>query len=69
MEFALLSVPLRLFSKRIRSIFPRWWRAVARKELVGLPEGHTHFYPMMIGYPRFRYHRLPERKPPQISWK
>jgi nitroreductase/NAD-dependent dihydropyrimidine dehydrogenase PreA subunit len=39
------------------------------KDLVGLPEGHTHFYPMMIGYPRFRYHRLPERKPPQINWK
>ncbi|MBU3914270.1 nitroreductase family protein [bacterium] len=39
------------------------------KKVVGLPESHTHFYPMMIGYPKFRYHRLPERKPARISWK
>ncbi|BBO72456.1 nitroreductase [Desulfosarcina alkanivorans] len=36
---------------------------------MGLPEGHTWFYPMMIGYPRFKYHRLPERKAPVIHWK
>lgn len=36
---------------------------------MGLPEGHSWFYPMMIGYPKFRYHRLPERKPPVIHWK
>ncbi|MBU2648218.1 nitroreductase family protein [bacterium] len=39
------------------------------RKLIGLPESHTHFYPMMIGYPRFRYHRLPERKQPIIHWK
>ena len=38
-------------------------------ESVGLPEGHTWFYPMMIGYPKFKYHRLPERKAPVIHWK
>ncbi len=36
---------------------------------MGLPEGHTWFYPMMIGYPKFSYHRLPERKPPVIHWR
>lgn len=35
---------------------------------MGLPEGHTWFYPMMIGYPKFKYHRLPERKVPVIHW-
>ena len=40
------------------------------QELVGLPEGHKqYFYPMVIGYPKFKYHRLPERKPARINWK
>jgi len=38
-------------------------------ESMDLPEGHTWFYPMMIGYPKFKYHRLPERRPPNIHWK
>jgi len=38
-------------------------------ESMGLPEGHTWFYPMMIGYPKFKYHRLPERDVPVIHWK
>ena len=45
---------------------------LATPELVGsmgLPEGHTWFYPIMIGYPKFKYHRLPERKAPVIPWK
>ena len=45
---------------------------LATPELVGsmgLPEGHGWFYPMMIGYPKFKYHRLPERKAPVIHWK
>jgi len=38
-------------------------------ESMGLPKGHTWFYPMMIGYPKFKYHRLPERKAAVIHWK
>ena len=38
-------------------------------ESMGLPEGHTWFYPLMIGYPKFKYHRLPERNAPVIHWK
>ena len=38
-------------------------------EDMGLPQDHTWYYPMMIGYPKFKYHRLPERKPPVIAWK
>lgn len=38
-------------------------------EVIGLPEGHAHFYPMVLGYPKFKYHRLPERKPAKIFWK
>lgn len=43
------------------------WRPL--KEAVGLPDGHSHHYPMMLGYPKYRYHRLPERKPPSIAWR
>ena len=38
------------------------------KELLGLPEKHPHHYPMMLGYAKPRYYRLPERKPPKIVW-
>ncbi len=38
-----------------------------KKEL-GLPENHPHHYPMMLGYTKLRYYRLPERKPPKIAW-
>jgi nitroreductase len=42
--------------------------APGAREAAGLPAGHTAHYPMMIGYPKFPYHRLPERRPPSITW-
>jgi nitroreductase/NAD-dependent dihydropyrimidine dehydrogenase PreA subunit len=39
------------------------------REALGLPEGHPHYYPMMVGYPKTRYYRLPQRKAPRITWK
>jgi nitroreductase/NAD-dependent dihydropyrimidine dehydrogenase PreA subunit len=36
---------------------------------LGLPEGHQSFGAMMVGYPRYRYQRLPERKTPHITWR
>ena len=44
-----------------------YWKPL--KEVVGLPDGHTHHYPMMLGYPKMKYFRLPERKLPHIQWK
>jgi nitroreductase/NAD-dependent dihydropyrimidine dehydrogenase PreA subunit len=41
--------------------------AVIKK--IDLPEGHTAHYPMMIGYPKLNYYRLPERNQPYIHWK
>ncbi len=38
------------------------------KKTVGIPENHPHHYPMMLGYNKLRYYRLPERKPPKIVW-
>ena len=38
------------------------------KQTLGLPAEYPHHYPMMLGYPKFKYHRLPERKLPKITW-
>lgn len=38
------------------------------KEALGLPGQHPHHYPMMLGYSKAKYFRLPERKPPKITW-
>ena len=39
------------------------------QKAIGLPEDHSHHYPMMLGYPKAKYFRLPQRKPPKITWK
>jgi len=38
------------------------------KELLGVPAEYPHHYPMMLGYPKLKYYRLPERKPPKITY-
>jgi nitroreductase/NAD-dependent dihydropyrimidine dehydrogenase PreA subunit len=39
----------------------------ALKEFLGVPDDHPHHYPMMLGYPKAKYYRLPGRKPPKIT--
>ncbi|MBI9085200.1 MAG: nitroreductase family protein [Desulfobacterales bacterium] len=39
------------------------------KEAMGIAENYPHHYPMMIGYPKFKYYRLPERKKPKVAWR
>ncbi len=39
------------------------------KEALQLPEGHICLGAMMVGYPLYKYHRLPLRKPPNIIWR
>lgn len=38
------------------------------KQAIGIPPDTPFHYPMMIGAPAVRYHRLPKRKTPKISW-
>ena len=38
-------------------------------EALPIPEGHLCFGAMTAGYPRFRYHRIPVRKEPKITWR
>ena len=39
------------------------------QEALGLPDGDTCFGSMMIGYPKYAYHRLPKRNEPPITWR
>ncbi len=38
-------------------------------EALPLPEGHKCLGSMMVGYPKFKYHRLPLRNSPEITWR
>ncbi len=37
-------------------------------KVLGLPEGYSPFAALMVGYPQYRYTRIPARKPGQITW-
>jgi nitroreductase/NAD-dependent dihydropyrimidine dehydrogenase PreA subunit len=39
------------------------------QEAMGLPEGHQNFGALIIGYPKYPYHRIPLRKEPRITWR
>jgi nitroreductase/NAD-dependent dihydropyrimidine dehydrogenase PreA subunit len=39
------------------------------REAFALPEGRVYSYSLMCGYPRFRPHRIPHRKPLRVSWQ
>lgn len=38
-------------------------------QAVGLPRGHRAFGALMLGYPRYGYHRIPPRNKPRIEWR
>lgn len=38
-------------------------------EALGLPSHHLAFGAIMIGFPKFKYHRIPVRKRPRATWK
>jgi len=36
---------------------------------LGLPDEHLAFGAMMVGYPKFKYQRIPIRNRPRVTWK
>ena len=40
----------------------------ALQESLGLPEGNASYGGLLIGYPRYQYHRLPHRNKAEIIW-
>lgn len=39
------------------------------QEALGLPNDHQAFGSMMVGYPKYRYRRMPSRTEPNITWR
>lgn len=39
------------------------------KDMLGIPKENNIIYPFMLGYPKYEYHRIPDRKKPDITWK
>lgn len=39
------------------------------KAAMGISDEYPFHYPMMVGYNNARYYRMPERNPPQITWR
>ncbi|MBN1533258.1 MAG: nitroreductase family protein [Spirochaetes bacterium] len=48
-------------------IAARFWPPMT--EALALPEGHGNFGSMMVGYPTYRYHRIPLRNDPDIIFR
>lgn len=40
----------------------------ALREQLSVPEGHGVHAALMLGYPKYRYHRIPRRKDVEIRW-
>ncbi len=38
-------------------------------QALGLPEQNEVYGAMLIGYPKYRYYRIPVRKEPPITWR
>jgi nitroreductase len=39
------------------------------QDALDLPEGHQNFGALMIGYPKYKYHRIPLRNAARITWR
>lgn len=39
------------------------------QDALGLPKGHSANGAMMLGYPKWKYHRIPERNPVSVTWR
>lgn len=38
------------------------------RELLGLPEGHGVYAALMLGYPKYKFKRIPRRNPVELRW-
>jgi nitroreductase/NAD-dependent dihydropyrimidine dehydrogenase PreA subunit len=39
------------------------------RDFLSLPKGRAPAYAMMIGYPKYKPHQIPDRKPLQVTWR
>lgn len=45
----------------------RYWQPL--REELGMPADHTSYGAMLVGYPKYRYYRIPKRREVRITWK
>ncbi len=38
------------------------------QEVLGFPDNFTNFATVLVGYPKYKYHRMPTRNEPRITW-
>ena len=38
------------------------------REMLGLPEGHGIYAALMLGYPKYKYRRIPRRRDVEVKW-
>ena len=72
-NIALTSLELIAYSSGIGACWAGYLNAAANlwppmMKALGLPDGHACFGAMMIGYPKYRYQRIPLRNPAKITW-
>ncbi len=71
---ALSYLELAAFSQGLGACWAGYFNTAAThwppmREALALPEGDAPFGSMMIGRPKFEYHRIPKRKPAKIAWR
>lgn len=71
---ALTYLELAAFSHGIGACWAGYFAAAAAnygpmQEALALPQGHSAFGGMMLGYPQYSYPRIPLRNEPKITWR
>lgn len=71
---ALTYLELAAFAMGLGACWAGYFNAAANfypalKQELDLPTGHALFGAMMVGYPKFTYHRIPLRNEPRIRWR
>ncbi len=70
---ALTYLELYAFSKGLGTCWAGYLTSAANayaplKKALGLPEGHKCFGAVMLGYPQYKYYRIPNRNAPLVTW-
>jgi len=71
---ALTYLELAAFSKGLGACWAGFFHRAATlyppiMQALNLPEGHQVFGAMLVGYPQYRYYRIPQRKKAAVTWR
>jgi nitroreductase/NAD-dependent dihydropyrimidine dehydrogenase PreA subunit len=71
---ALTYLELAIYAERLAACWAGYFNAAANsyepmQEALALPTGHQSFGALMVGHPKYAYHRVPLRSEPRIEWR